>query len=789
MNSQALEAHSVPSARLVATDGQTFPLRAAHLGARVEGGFAHSTLTQSFHNPHAETLEVKYTLPLPADGAVVAYTVRMGERVIRAEVQSRERASRAYLEALYEGRTASLLEQTRTDTFQQSLGNVPANTDVEVTIEVLHPLAWVGGAELPAHEPVLGSETRITSPGGGTRECRWEYRFPTVVGIRYAGAPGRVNDQQQLSPDRDGVGGIPLRMTFQLVIPSPANRDSGAEVDRKVSSPSHAFQLERAQGSIVVSFREGERLDRDVVVSWSGASAALGTTVVVGSGLDGDDGRYGLVTITPPEAPTTTGSRDLTILLDASGSMEGLPLALAKRIIGDLLRSLSHGDRFELLAFSNECRDLTKGLRAADPGEIGKALEALARVAAGGGTEMESALAKALDAKRGEAQRQVVLVTDGYVSFEHEVVAVACGARNVRVHAAGVGSAPVRALTCALAAAGRGVEILASDEASAAEGAKRLIAGTARPVLVGVSVSGTAVVGDLVPGRRDVFAAQPLSIPVELSRSGGTLNLVGKLAGTGEHWTHVVQVPAVDGTSGPALPSSALPLGAIYGRELIAWLEQQRAADRGNRAFDMDARIERAGLRHRLASSRTSLVAIAETSSVDPSQPWRRERLAVEMPYGVSAAGVGMEEVHYFSSASASHDRSPRSSRPLLAAPFLDLFSEMRSRLRPAPLPVLEAVAFWTDDGKLVLEVTTPAGSDELDPPNEEARILPMGHERKARLVKATSSGPTSKLKPGLTVRIVLTFASPPAWHEGDLLMVGWVGTPYTLECKCPPRA
>ena len=60
MNSQALEAQSVTSARLVATDGKTFPLRSAHLGARVEGGFAHSTLTQSFHNPHDETLEVTF---------------------------------------------------------------------------------------------------------------------------------------------------------------------------------------------------------------------------------------------------------------------------------------------------------------------------------------------------------------------------------------------------------------------------------------------------------------------------------------------------------------------------------------------------------------------------------------------------------------------------------------------------------------------------------------------------------------------------------------------------------
>ena len=72
---------------LVAVDGRTYPLQAVRLEARAEGGVAGTTLTQTYENPYDEPLEVLYTLPLPADGAVVGYAIHLGPRVIRGEVR------------------------------------------------------------------------------------------------------------------------------------------------------------------------------------------------------------------------------------------------------------------------------------------------------------------------------------------------------------------------------------------------------------------------------------------------------------------------------------------------------------------------------------------------------------------------------------------------------------------------------------------------------------------------------------------------------------------------------
>ena len=213
MTIHELEPVALRAPGLVSVDGRVYPLESVRVAARAEGGIALTTLTQRFANPHAEALEVVYTLPLPADGAVLAYTIRMGEKVIRGEVQPRERAEAAYREALYQGRTAGLLEQDRADTFQQRLGNLPPHTAVAVEIEVLQPLAFLAGVDAGAPQ--------------------WEYRFPTVVGVRYEGVAGRVPDAGRLDVDRAADGDGLARAEPEIVVARRVNGGPGINRERQ----------------------------------------------------------------------------------------------------------------------------------------------------------------------------------------------------------------------------------------------------------------------------------------------------------------------------------------------------------------------------------------------------------------------------------------------------------------------------------------------------------------------------------------------------------------------------
>ena len=179
---------------LVSADGRTYPLRSDTLRTHASGGIAATILIKQFANPHDEPLEVIHNLPLPADAAVLGYTIHVSDRIIRGEIEPREKAEADYKCALYEGKMAGLLEEDRSDTFQQRLGNIPRRTDVWVEIETLQRPAF-----LPAQDncPV-----------------RCEYRFPTVVSVRNLGEPGRVSDAERISPDRADSGDLPTHLTL-----------------------------------------------------------------------------------------------------------------------------------------------------------------------------------------------------------------------------------------------------------------------------------------------------------------------------------------------------------------------------------------------------------------------------------------------------------------------------------------------------------------------------------------------------------------------------------------------
>jgi Ca-activated chloride channel family protein len=699
-------------------DGRTYPLEAARVTATASGGIASSTLVQTYRNPYAEPLEVVYTLPLPADGAVIGYSMRLGSRVIRGEVRSREDAKSAYEKAIFEGRRAALLEQDRDDTFTQRLGSLAAGEAAEITIEVLHPLAFLAGVL------ELGPQ--------------WEYRFPTVVGVRYEGVAGRVPDADRLELDRGAPSGeIPTRIELTLTTID----DLGA-VTRRV---------------------EAMRLDRDLVVRWTAGGAAIGAHLVEGPGLPGDDGRYALLTITPPCVPEATFARDLTILIDASGSMTGKPIEWAKDLAAELLRGLGVRDRFEVIAFAARPRSLTGGIIQVTDKTMGHVLDELVRLQAGGGTEMANAVVEALRPMRPDSQHQVVLITDGQIGFEDEIVArIVDGLPDgARLHTVGVGAAPNRTLTSRAARAGRGVESFVCGDAEMPTTVARLRAATARPVLTDLRIASSAIRG-IAPARpRDVLAGQPIVVALELDTAGGALEVSGRLAGSTEAWTRRLMVPPVAARDGAV---TTVPLGALYGRETIADCELSPGRS--------DKRVMEVALRHRIASRVTSLVAVSEEPAVDPKAPRRRVPLPVELPAYVSAEEVGL------CSGSVQLDRRvmemvPRAlSRP---SGILDMLFRHAGRADDLglALPVrrgTRARVVAVEGKVLVVELETP--SDGFLSPDGRVDVTRVGVKLGSGTTDPGRSSPSGPHSKGLLLRLTILGVTEWTCRVGDEVWV-----------------
>jgi Ca-activated chloride channel family protein len=694
----------------------TLPLEGAALRVTAAGGIARVVLEQRFVNRHAEPLTVTYALPLPADAAVSGYSFRIGDRRIAGEIDRRSAARERHADAIARGQTAALLDQERSSLFTQEIGNVPPGARLVSQITLDQKLRWL-------------------------EEGCWEWRFPLAAAPRYLGQPGRVTDG----------GALALAVAEQLSPRASLAMAIGDAVapGRAPGSPSHrlACTPERAGHRVELA---GAELDRDVVVHWAVAELAPRVTAWVEST---SHGTHALLTIVPParEAAPAVVPRDLIVLLDTSGSMEGAPLEQAKRVAMALVDGLRDHDTFELIEFSIRTRRFASSLLPATPGNRAAALTWLAALRAAGGTEMRDGILTALHPVRPGGQRQVVVVSDGLIGFEQEIVGTILERlpADARVHMVGVGSSVNRSLTAPAARAGRGAEIVLGLGEDAERAVQRLRARIEAPVIVDVTVSGDAV-AEIVPAKiPDLYAGCPVLIGTRIRREGSEIIVRGRSA-AGD-WEKRLRVAPVD------VESSAVR--ALFGREAVEDCELRLAA--GASPDAMDRAIEELGLQYGIATRLTSWIAIDTTPSVDPQAPGRREVIPQALPYGMSVEGLGLREV--------STRRRPESMLESGAARMPDAgaprarFTAASSRARPRPVflgsftgasrPLVPAQVVDRRGREIAIEIAVPM---ELrwDPESFDV-LLVHGGELHGRvdLSRTTRAG---MLQPGQVARITL---------------------------------
>lgn len=702
--------------RLVTTDGRALPLTGATLSADAKAGVVRVTLEQTFRNPYEEPLRVTYKLPLPADGAVSGFAFRIGEQRIVGEVDTKKQARQRFEDAILEGKTAALLDQERSSLFTQEVGNVPPRTEVVCEVQIDQKLAWLG-------------------------DGAWEWRFPTVVAPRYLGATGRVADHAKVTVDVADQA-LPVKLGLSLSI-----RDRLADGARP-ESPSHPLHSGKGLGRVDVTFGDerGVGLDRDVVVRWRVADLKVGTELDVARPTRAAiaDFAYGLLTLVPPsvEAHMPPVPRDLIVLLDTSGSMSGAPLDQARRVTSALVDSLNDQDQLELIEFSNSTRRWKRGPVNATSSNRRDAQAWLARLRASGGTEMRTGILEALAPLRADAQRQIVLITDGLIGFEDEVLAEISQRlpKGSRVHTVGVGSGVNRSLTQPAARAGRGVELVLGIGEDVEPQVKRLLSRTATPLVTNVEISGSAVEA-VAPFRvPDLYGGAPAMVSLKLRAQGGTIVVRGDTAqGELNETIHVKPVERGEGSQAMA---------ALFGRELVEDFEL--AIGTGGRKGEIDPQIERVGLDFQISTRLTSWIAVSDKATVDPRAPKRDEVMPHNLPYGMSAEGVGLRAMGGGAVAQATLSRMAAGAPVPAAAPLKA--ERSRGAAPPPPMDKLaEADGFADDEGGWEREEATGAGfrADEPAgaPPSEEP--APEQQAERRRLSRPAPAKPEAPKKKG----------------------------------------
>lgn len=582
------------------------PLKATDVKVRVLGVIAEVVVTQRYANTGTVPLEARYVFPASTRAAVHAMNVRLGDRLITANIREKRAAQAEYQQAKKEGKTAALLEQQRENVFQMHVGNILPGDDVRVEL----------------------SYTELLVPVDGV----YRFIYPTVVGPRYNGPPGQESHKPELWISTPYLkNGVAPRTTFQLAV----NLEAPVPL-RSVSSPSHRVSVEGERTRIghVTLQDDSEPADnRDFVLEYRLDGDVIQSGVLLS---DGPGEKYFLAMIQPPAAAplTTIVPREYVFIVDVSGSMHGFPLDTTRALLSDLLPRLRPSDTFNVLLFAGDNRVLAPASIPATEQNVQHALAVLANESGGGGTELLPALRQALAMPSDRDRSRVfVVITDGYVSIEREAFdLVRRNLSKANLFAFGIGSSVNRSLIEGLARAGQGEPFVVLDPAFAADEARRFRKMIESPVMSGVQVRFEGIDAyDVTPLQvPDLFARRPLIVFGKWRGDAkGAVVIDGRTA-TG---VHHARVPVASASASP----SAGALRYLWARHRIAELSDQEQLTGSGEERDA---IVKLGLEYGLLTQHTSFVAVDQIVRVrDPNGAVTVDQ-ALPLPKGVSEFAV-----------------------------------------------------------------------------------------------------------------------------------------------------
>jgi Ca-activated chloride channel family protein len=614
-----------------------FPLQHTDVSAEISGSIARTVVVQRYANPYRQVIEAVYIFPLPSLGAVNDFVMRVGSRKIIGLVRTRDEAERIYRDARARGQTASLLTQERPNIFTQSVANIEPGGTVGISITYFERLPYEKGEYEFVFPMVVGPRynpgqtaappVAVARPLSGTDRMPGHHAGGGCASAILRADTTAINPPV-LPPGVRGGHDISLRVTLDAGLPITQLAAIAHRVDIEAHSPSR--QVIRLASSDAIP-------NRDFVLRWSVAGAE--TRFGVLSHASAGKGYFSL-TMQPPLAPRDeqVTPREITFIMDVSGSMSGAPIAISKELIERTLDRLRPDDHFNLVYFAGGNAQLWERARPNTSENVAEAKRFLASMAAGGGTEMLAGVRRALGAHHEpEFVQMFVFLTDGYVGNEAQILEVIKTERGAaRFFGFGIGGSVNRYLIDGIGEHGGGMSqvVIPRDTAHRTRAVNRLFDAIDSPVLVDVAIDWNGLaVRDVYPAKpRDLFAGQVIDVVARYDRpANGTVFVTGRVGGRRVRYPVRVELPAEESRNAALAPTWArLRIHDLSGELLTA--------DSAGRAR-LRQEITDLALGHRLVSQYTAFVAVDSSRIVGDGRPLRVMQ-PVELPEGVSYEGI-----------------------------------------------------------------------------------------------------------------------------------------------------
>jgi Ca-activated chloride channel family protein len=525
----------------------------------LDGRIARYEVVEHFRNTGGGLAEGSYLYPIPGDAAFTDFSLFIGDAEVKGEMMTTEQARGIYETIVRRQRDPALLTLAGHGLIRAQVFPIQPGETRKITLRFTQVVARDGSA------------LRLRYPLGARGDG------PVTVTATAAGAT-RL--------------GTPYSPTHQLDWSV-----SGDRMTMRVTAEA------RGDLEILVPLRDG----------------LVGTSLLTHAPGGGE--RHFMLVVSPPViSDSRILPKDLTMVVDVSGSMSGTKLDQARTALLQALASLRPSDRFRLIAFSSGVREFAAGFQPASPEVIRRARAFVEGLQANGGTNIEGAIATALGQIPTQDRLGIVLfLTDGLPSVGEQAperLAAAAAARRgaTRIFPVGVGHDVNTYLLDRMATEGRGRVEYVAPEASVETALGNLLSQIDAPVLTDLRVVRSPVrFEELAPSELpDLFLGEELILTGRYVGAGtGDLVIEGRQNGRPVRITTQADFPS-HGMANDFIP----PIWAA--RRVGALTRQARLEGQSGSLVE---EIRRLGLRYGIITEYTSYLVQEPGQVVATNQP------------------------------------------------------------------------------------------------------------------------------------------------------------------------
>jgi Ca-activated chloride channel family protein len=337
-------------------------IRYHHVTVSIQDQLAVTHVDQVFYNPNDWTIEGTYIFPIPDDAVVSGFTLWVDGKPLEGKVLDATQARQTYEQIVASMRDPALLEYIGRGAVQARIFPIDSQAERRIELEYTQALPAEGGL------------------------VRYIYPLNTE---KFSALP---------------IESVTISVNIQSNTPI-----------RAVYSPSHEVGVSRESDHHVVAGYEAANVlpNTDFALYYSlGEMEAFHLLTYRDLSDSSDPDGFFLVLLAPRiNTVDQVIPKDLLLVLDRSGSMDGEKFQQAQQAARYILENLNSADRFNLITFSTGIQMYASRLRPAS--EAAEARSWLDGLHAEGSTDINRALLEAAAMVDPERSTYLIFLTDG----------------------------------------------------------------------------------------------------------------------------------------------------------------------------------------------------------------------------------------------------------------------------------------------------------------------------------------------------------------------------------------